>query len=152
MCCDIVYSGGGKNDDVDGSHGTPSGGPGRGFNPPGPSNPPMMKYPPMAPTRMNVIAHEHADFRLTMVNAQSLGTFPSNCLNAFVLEPSFNPINRITPSLQDQMVRQENRNFLQSSRADASGAPASGSVPIVNKQTLFHIGMQGGGAGLGKIF
>jgi len=59
-----------------------------------------------------------------------------------VLEPGFNPVNRIAPSLQDQMVRQENRNLLQRSRVDSSGAPAYGSVPIINKQTFFHIKMQ----------
>jgi len=101
----------------------------------------------MAPTRMNVIAHEHADFRLSSVTALSLGNFSSNCLNAFVLEPGFNPVNRISPSLQDQMVQQENRNLLQRSRVGASGTPAYGSVPIINQQALFHIGMQGG-AGL----
>ena len=41
---------------------------------------------------MNVIAHEHADFRLTVVAAQSLGIFSANCLNAFLLEPGFNPL------------------------------------------------------------
>jgi len=76
---------------------------------------------------MNVIAHEHADFRLTSVSALSLGTFSSNCLNAFVLEPEFNPVNRISPSLQDLMVQQENRNLLQRSRVNASGTPAYGS-------------------------
>jgi len=96
-----------------------------------------------APARMNVIAHEHADFCLTTVNAQSLETFSSNCLNVFLLEPGFNPVKRISPSLQDQMVRQENRNLLQGSRVDASEAPAYGAVPMVNRQTLFHIGMQG---------
>jgi len=49
----------------------------------------------------------------------------------------------VTPSLQDLMVQQENRNLLQRSRAGASGAPAYGSVPMINWQTLFHIGMQG---------
>jgi len=92
---------------------------------------------------MNVIAHEHADFRLTSVSALSLGTFSSKCLNAFVLEPGFNPVNRISPSLQDQMVLQENRNLLQRSRVDAAGTPAYGSVPMINRQTLCHIGMQG---------
>jgi len=107
--------GGGKDDDGDEHRGPPSGGPGRGFNPPGPggpSGPPMPPYPFMAPTRMNVIAHEHAEFRLSSVSALSLGTFSSNCLNAFVLEPGFNPVDRISPSLQDQMVLQENRNLL----------------------------------------
>jgi len=97
----------------------------------------------VAPTRMNVIAHEHADFRLTEVNAQSLGTFSSNCLNDYVLEPGFNPVNRISPSLQVQMVQQENRNLCKRSRVDSSGAPAYGSVPMINRQTLFHIGIQG---------
>jgi len=97
----------------------------------------------MVLARMNVIAPERADFRLTTVNAQSLGIFSANCLNAFLLEPGFNPVNRIAPSLQDQMVRQENRNLLQRSRVDASGAPAYGSVPMINTQTLFHTGMQG---------
>jgi len=81
-----------------------------------------MTYPPIAPARMNVIAHEHADFRLATVTAQSLGTFSSNCLNTFLLEPGFNPVNRIAPSLQDQMVRQGNRNLLQRLRVDVSGA------------------------------
>jgi len=135
--------GGGEDDDGDDNRGPPSGGPNRGFNPPGPGGPPMATYPPVAPTRMNVIAHEHADFRLTMVNAQSFGTFSSNCLNAFVLEPGFNPVNRISPSLQDLMVQQENRNLLQRSRVNASGTPAYGSAPMINRQTLFHIGMQG---------
>ena len=109
----------------------------------GQSGPSMMTYPSMAPTRMSVIANLHANFRLTMVNAQSLGTFSANCSNAFLVEPGFNPVNRIAPSLQDQMVRQENQNQLQCSRGDASGAPAYGSVPMANKQTLFQIGMQG---------
>ena len=119
--------GGGEDDDGDDDRGPPSGGPGRGFNPPGPGGPPMPPYPFMAPTRMNVIAHEHADFRLTSVSALSLGTFSSNCLNAFVLEPGLNPVNRISPSLQDLMVQQENRNLLQRSRVNASGTPAYGS-------------------------
>ena len=42
------------------------------------------------------------------------------------------------------MVRRENRNLLQRSRVDASGAPDYGSEPMINRQTLFHIGMQGG--------
>jgi len=63
--------GGGEDDDGDDNRGPPSGGPGRGFNPPGPGGPPMATYPPMAPTRMKVIAHEHADFRLTSVTALS---------------------------------------------------------------------------------
>jgi len=29
----------------------------------------MMTHPSMAPARMNAITHEHADFRLTTVNA-----------------------------------------------------------------------------------
>ena len=100
---------------------------------------------------MNVIAHEHADFRLTSVTALSLGTFSSSCLNAFVLEPGYNPVNRISPNLQDLMVQQENRNLLQRLRVsssgvrlrvNSSGAPAYGSVPMINRQTLFHFGMQ----------
>jgi len=110
----------------------------------GPSAPPpITAYPSMAPTRMNVIAHEHADFRLTVVTTQSLGTFSANCLNAFVLEPGFNP-NCISPSLQDQMVREENRDLLQRSRVDSSGAPDYDSVIMINRQTLFNIEMQGG--------
>ena len=41
------------------------------------------------------------------------------------------------------MVQQETRNLLQCLRVDASGTPAYGSVPMINRQTLFHIGMQG---------
>jgi len=61
----------------------------------------MMAYPTVAPMRMKAIAYEHADFRLTLVDAQSLGTFSANCINAFMVEPGFNPENRIAPSLQD---------------------------------------------------
>jgi len=60
--------GGEEDDDGNGSRGPPSGGPGRGFNSPRPDGPPMATFPPMAPTRMNV-AHEHANFRLTLVTA-----------------------------------------------------------------------------------
>jgi len=92
---------------------------------------------------MNFIVHEHAEFRQTVVNAQVLGTFSVNCLNAILVEPGFNPVNRIAPSLQDHMVRQENRNQFQRLCGVASGAPAYGSVPMANKQSLFQIGMQG---------
>jgi len=111
---------GGDEDDGDDTRGPPSVGSGRGSNPPGPSDPSMMTYPSMAPMRINVIAHEQADLRLTTVNAQSLGTLSANCINALLVEPGFNPGNRISPSMQDQMVRQENRNLLQRSRGDAA--------------------------------
>jgi len=57
-----------------------------------------------------------------MTNTQV--AFFSNCLSALLVEPSFYPINRIAPSLQDQMVLQEARNQLQRSCGVASRAPA----------------------------
>ena len=69
--------------------------------------------------------------------ARALSKDPPACSDSAASTPTW-----FTPGFTQ--VRQENCNLLQHSRVVASGVPDYGSVPMINRQALFHIGMQEG--------